>query len=145
MNKIKRFLYTLALFSFLFICPAQVCANENQTSNIKDSLIIVWTSGDRDVALKMVFMYAYNAKKNNWWNSVTLIVWGPSSKLLSVDSELQKKIKEMQEKGVIVEACKACSDQYGVTSILQSLGVDVKYMGVPLTDYIKKGHPILTF
>jgi hypothetical protein len=93
----------------------------------------------------MAFLYAFNAQRRHWWDSVTLIVWGPSSKLLSGDPELQKKIKEMQEVGVKLEACKACADEYGVSNALQSLGADVKYMGVPLTNYIKEGYPILTF
>ena len=41
----------------------------------QDHLVVLWTSGDPDVALKMVFMYAYNAKKNNWWKDVTFVVW----------------------------------------------------------------------
>lgn len=32
-----------------------------------DKLVILWTSGDREVALKMVFMYGLNAKVKGWW------------------------------------------------------------------------------
>ncbi len=110
-----------------------------------DSLVVLWTSGDKEVATKMVFMYTLNAKKMNWWKAVILIVWGPSAKLLSEDAELQKKITEMKNEGIKLEACKACADQYGVSSILENLGIEVKYMGVPLTDYIKGEHHILTF
>ncbi|WP_197092805.1 hypothetical protein [Labilibaculum euxinus] len=60
--------------------------------NRKQKLAVVWTSGDRDVALKMVFMYTYNAKKMGWWDEINLIVWGPSSKLLCEDAELQEYI-----------------------------------------------------
>ena len=31
-------------------------------SDNKDKLVVVWTSGDREVALKMVFMYTINSK-----------------------------------------------------------------------------------
>ena len=110
-----------------------------------DSLVVLWTSGDKEVATKMVFMYTLNAKKKNWWSAVTLIVWGPSSKLLSEDPELQKKIADMKNEGIKLEACKACSDQYGVSNTLENMGIEVKFMGVPLTDYIKKGEHILTF
>jgi len=110
-----------------------------------DKLVVLWTSGDREVALKMVFMYALNAKRNSWWSDVTFIVWGPSSKLLSSDAELQAEIKKMKEAGVILEACKACADSYGVSGKLQELGIDVKYMGRPLTAYIKEGRLVLTF
>jgi hypothetical protein len=110
-----------------------------------DRLVVLWTSGDREVALKMVFMYTLNAKLNKWWTDVTFIVWGPSSKLLSSDAGLQDEIKKMKEAGVVLEACKACADQYGVSGKLQELGIDVKYMGQPLTRYIKEGRHVLTF
>ena len=110
-----------------------------------DSLVILWSSGDKEVATKMVFMYALNAKKRNWWKSVTLIVWGPSSKLLSQDEELRAKVVEMKNEGINLEACKACADQYGVSDSLTALGIEVKYMGMPLTEYMKRGDHILTF
>lgn len=109
-----------------------------------DKLVVVWTSGDRDVAIKMVFMYTYNAKKNGWWKDVTLLVWGPSSKLLSEDKEIQDYVKKMKEEGVYVMACKACADMYGVADKLTELGITVKYAGVDLTNFIKDGH-VVTF
>jgi hypothetical protein len=47
--------------------------------------------------------------------------------------------------GVKVEACLACTDSYGVTEQLRKMGVEVKYMGKPLTDLIKQGSKTLTF
>jgi hypothetical protein len=112
--------------------------------NGKDHLIVLWTSGDKEVAVKMVFMYTINAKKRGWWKEVTFIVWGPSSKLLSEDGDLQDGVRQMKELGVHLEACKACADAYGVSDRLASLGIEVKYMGEPLTGYIKEGEHILT-
>ncbi len=113
----------------------------------EDKLVVVWTSGDRDVALKMVFMYTYNGSTTRfgWWHDITLIIWGPSSKLLSQDKELQEYLFKMKEAGITLEACKACSDMYGVSEKLQELGVDVRYMGQALTDYIKEGRHVITF
>ena len=51
----------------------------------------------------------------------------------------------MREQGIVLEACKACSDMYGVSEDLEELGVDVKWMGVPLTEYIKGNYKVLTF
>jgi len=110
----------------------------------KEKLVIIWSSADRDVALKMAFMYTSNSKKYGWWDDITLVVWGPSAKLLTEDQELQDNIKRMLDAGIVVKACKACSDQYGVSGKLQELGIIVKYMG-ELTDYIKEGRNILTF
>ena len=111
----------------------------------EDSLVVLWTSGDREVALNMVFMYALNSKLKNWWSEVRLIVWGPSAKLLSEDQDLQNKIRELEQAGVILEACKRCSDNYGVSKKLEELGIEVKYMGEPLTAYLKQGKRVITF
>lgn len=108
-------------------------------------LMVLWTSADREVALKMVYMYTYNAKKRGWWDQIRFIIWGPSSKLLSVDLELQAEIKKMMEFGVEVLACKACADLYGVSDKLEALGIGVEYMGVPMTDMLKQGWTSLTF
>ena len=58
---------------------------------------------------------------------------------------LQNYLRKMFEVGIQVEACKACSDMYGVSESLSDLGVDVKYMGIPLTEYIKKDLKVITF
>jgi hypothetical protein len=41
-------------------------------------------------------------------------------------------------------ACKACADMYGVGEACTDLGVDVKYVGVDLTNFIKETH-VVTF
>lgn len=103
-----------------------------------DELVVVWTSGDREVALKMAFMYTLNAKRFKWgWKSVTLVVWGPSSKLLTEDEVLQEYLSRIREAGVNLFACKKCSDLYGVSEDLRRLGIEVKYMGKPLTNYLR--------
>ena len=109
-----------------------------------DKLVVVWTSGDKDVAEKMVFMYVYNAKKFGWWKDITLLVWGPSSKLLSEDKDLQDYIKKMKKEGIYVMACKACADMYGVSDKLKEIGLVVKYAGKDLTKFIKEEY-VVTF
>ena len=118
---------------------------EPQTIPPADKLVVLWTSGDRDVAMNMVFMYTLNAKLAGWWQDVTFIVWGPSAKLLSGDAELQAELKKMKNAGIVLEACIACAKRYGVTGKLRELGIDVKGMGEPLTAYIKEGRRVLTF
>jgi hypothetical protein len=110
----------------------------------KEKLVIIWSSADREVALNMVFMYTSNSKKFGWWDDITLVVWGPSAKLLAEDETLQVHIKNMLDAGVVVKACKLCADSYGVSYKLEKLGITVKYMQ-ELTDYIKEGRNILTF
>jgi len=111
-----------------------------------DTLVVLWSSGDREVATKMAFMYTLNAKRRGWWKEVTLIVWGPSAKLLTEDSELQDHIEEMRQAGVGLLACKACSDSYEVSEDLEKLGVEVKYMGEPFTQILKDDYQrVITF
>ena len=110
-----------------------------------DKLVVLWTSGDPEVAEKVCFMYTHNAKLQGWFDEVTLVVWGPSSKLLSENANLQKSVKAMIEDGIKVEACISCADMYGVVQELRDIGIDVKGMGVPLTDYLKSDAKILNF
>ncbi len=111
----------------------------------KEKLAVLWVSGDRDVAEKSCLMYTHAAKRNGWFDEVVLIVWGSSSNLLANDVALQEKVKAMKEDGVILEACISCSNMFGVTEDLKTLGIDVKGMGVPLTAYIKSGYHVLTY
>jgi hypothetical protein len=111
----------------------------------KDKLVIVWTSGDRDIALKMVFMYTLNSRLKGWWEDITFIIWGPSAYLVSHDYELQEYLQSIKEQGVRIEACITCANMYGVAQDLLEMGVDVKAMGPFLTQYIKEGRNILTF
>ncbi|MBN1292422.1 MAG: DsrE family protein [Candidatus Latescibacteria bacterium] len=138
---------TALFISLLLITGQKSCVRTVEASQPKDpsKLAIVWTSGDRDVALKMVFMYANNAKKNKWFDQVRLVVWGPSSLLLSVDKELQDYVKTMKDNGVELQACIACSNMYGVTEKLRELGIEVKGMGQPLTEMLKSDWNTLTF
>jgi hypothetical protein len=115
------------------------------TTAVSDSLVVIWVSGDREVAKKMVFMYAKNSKLKNWWGRVRLVVWGPSAHLLSVDRELQEELEDLKAAGVELQACKACADLYGVAEKLKSLGIEVIYMGVPLTEMLKTGWTSLSF
>ncbi|MBP2639869.1 MAG: hypothetical protein H6Q66_820 [Firmicutes bacterium] len=110
-----------------------------------NELIVLWTSGDREVALKMVFMYTFNSKAKGWWDDVCLIVWGPSSKLLAEDQELQDYLVRMLEAGVTIQACKACADSYGISDVLTNLGIEVKFMGQPLTQMLKQNAKLITF
>jgi len=126
--------------------PGRVGPASAQDGVSPDSrLAVVWTSGDPEVAHRVCFMYTENAKKQKWFDEVTLIVWGPSARLLAGDKDLQAMVRTMLNGGVKVQACLACADSYGVTDQLRKLGIEVRYMGKPLTDLIKGGWKVLTF
>lgn len=42
-------------------------------SDFHDSLVIVWSSQDPDVALNMVFMYCKNSMLKGWWGTVRIL------------------------------------------------------------------------
>src|SRR3989339_167723 len=107
------------------------------TEATPDKLVVVWTSNDPMVAERVALMYTHAAKTAGWFKDVTLIVWGPSAKLTAENLKIQDKLKAMQKDGVVIEACIACANAYGVAEDLKKLGYDVKGMGKPLTDYLK--------
>lgn len=136
----------LILFIFLIFTGNGIYAqNEMKTVVNSNKLAVLWTSGDPEVAEKMVFIYTLNAKKQGWFDEVVLIVWGPSAKLLSENKMLREYVKKMQDAGIKVEACIACARMYGVDGNLKEMGIDVKGMGVPLTNYLKDGWKTLSF
>ncbi|NQU27994.1 MAG: hypothetical protein HQ528_06880, partial [Candidatus Marinimicrobia bacterium] len=68
--KMKSILFTatIALFLLVNFTNAQTPAGDIPDD---EKLVILWTSGDRAVALKMVFMYAGNAPRFEWWQHIT--------------------------------------------------------------------------
>ena len=106
---------------------------------------VIWSSADPDVAHNVCLMYTHAAKKAKWFDDVTLIVWGPSAKLLSEDPKLQEKIAAMLNDGVKIQACVVCANRYGVTDDLRGLGIEVKPMGQPLSKMLKAGWKVLVF
>ena len=147
MNLKTSTVFIILVCSILMVVTT-VQAQQEQTEPVtlkpEERLAVIWTSGDREVALKMVFMYTYNSMRFGWWKDITLVVWGPSAKLLSEDEELQEYIAKIKDVGVTLKACKGCSDMYGVSEKLEELGITVKYMG-EITTYLKEGRHVLTF
>jgi hypothetical protein len=135
--------FFFVLTAIVLIVSSTIYAGDIAASS--DSLAVLWTSGDPDVANKVCLMYTHAAKKYDWFSTVHLIVWGPSAKLLAENPVIQKKIKSMKKDGIKLEACVVCADSYNVSEKLRTLGVDVIPMGVPLTGYLKKNWHTLTF
>lgn len=140
-----KLVITLSVFLVYLHNSPILKAQDGKIATPSDTLVVLWSSGDPEVAEKACLMYAHAAKKNSWFKEVILIVWGPSEKLLVENSELKEKIASMKKDGVIVEACVACSNMYGVTNDLKVCNVDVKGMGVPLTHYLKRGYRIVSY
>ena len=110
----------------------------------KTTLYILWTNDNIITAEKMVFMYAINAMRYGWWENVTLVIWGATAKLVAENGRIQELIAEARENGVYVTACKACADQLEVSEILDAQGIDVQYLGTPLTNVLKNDEKLIT-
>ncbi len=112
--------------------------------NKSEKLYILWTNDNVITSEKMVLMYALNSISQNWWNEVTVIIWGATAKLAAENQMIREKIKMAIHTGVIFSACKACADQLGVANELTELGIELKYWGDGLTDILKEGEQLLT-
>jgi hypothetical protein len=139
----------LKVIIFYFVLSASLAGKsygqQQPVAGPSDTLVVLWSSGDRDVAEKACLMYTSAAKKFKWFNEVILVVWGPSEKLLAENAALKEKVAALKKSGVIVQACIACSNMYGVTDTLKVCQVDVKGMGVPLTKYLKRGYRVVSY
>jgi len=101
------------------------------------TLNILWTSDNAETAVNMIAMYSMNAIRKGWFTEATVIVWGGSNTLIKENEKIQKTIVEMIDSGVVVKACKSCADKMGTTGLLESLGVEVYYVGEPLSNILK--------
>ena len=141
----KKQLVTIISIVCLLSFSMAARSQEAQEAASADKLVMLWISDDIDAAEKMAFMYAHTAKKAGWFQEVTVVIWGPSAKLVSENEKLQEKVKAMQADGIKVEACVACARQYGVDGKLRELGYDVKGMGTHLTNYLKSDAKVISF
>jgi len=144
-TKMKTKILLTILTTILFFNTTKVMGQQEKPENTPDKLVIVWTSDDPYLAERMVLMYAHAAKTAGWFKEVTIVIWGPSAKMVSENLKIQEKLKAMQKDGVEIQACIACATAYGVVDELKNLNFEVKGMGKPLTDYLKSNAKVLTF
>ena len=112
---------------------------------MKEKLLIVWSSGEKEVATKLILLYGSVMLERHYWDEATIMLWGPSAKLLAEDKELQEKVKTVQQTGVKFNACVVCTDEYGVSKSLEKMGIDLIHTGELLTQSLKDGTKVITF
>ena len=100
---------------------------------MKNKLLIVWSSGEKEVAKKLILLYGSVMLERGYWDAATIMIWGPSALLLAQDEELQKQLKVVKATGVKFNACVVCTDDYGVSDKLRELGVELIHTGEMLT------------
>jgi hypothetical protein len=108
-------------------------------------VFVMLSTGDREVALEVGLIYPLNAARQKWMDEVKVIVFGPSEKLAAYDTEVQALLKDLQEAGVDVIACKWCADRMKITDSIEKAGIKVEYVGPIISQLLKDGWASLTF
>lgn len=109
-----------------------------------NKLHILWTDDNPLTAEHMVLMYGPVTKQHGFWEEVTIIIWGATSKLVAENTHVQNLIKDAQAKGVKFSACQACAEKLGTMQRLLDLDIEVLHWGKPLTELIKNKENLLT-
>ena len=113
---------------------------------MSNKLLIVWSSEEKEVAQKLILLYGSVMLERNYWDEATIMIWGPSAKLLANDKEIQEQFLKVKEGGVQFNACVVCVKEYGITKELESLGVELIHTGEMLTEALKSDDTkVLTF
>ena len=110
-----------------------------------NKLLIVWSTAEIEVVKKMILLYGSVILPRGYWDEAHIMIWGPSAKLLAENKELQKRVAEVRDTGVIFSCCVVCSDDYGVTQKLASLGIDMIHTGEMLTSSLQNDWKVITF
>ena len=100
-------------------------------------LLIVWKSDNNTDINNFIYPYAFNSKKNEWFDDVEVLIWGASQEKVMNDQETQGVVQQLIENNITIYACKWCSDKVGASELLSSLGVNVMYTGVYLTEKLQ--------
>ncbi len=108
-------------------------------------LSILWTSGERDVALKVVLRYIETELEAKHWPGIELIIWGPSVRLAVDDDPIRDKLIELQHNGLEAKACVVCAEEYEVTDRLQAANIRVDFVCEDLTHLIQSQLPFVSF
>lgn len=106
-------------------------------------LLVIISTAEKDKALTGV-LYATNAKKNGWIDDVKVCFFGPSEKLLVDDPDFRERAMAVKEYETPL-ACRFISEQQGFTGELESMGIQVEYVGKIVSDLIADGYTPMVF
>jgi hypothetical protein len=111
-----------------------------------NKLLILWSSGEKEVAKQLVLLYGSVMLERKYWDKASIMIWGPSAKLLAEDKEIQEAFYKVKESGVTFNACVVCTKEYGVSNKLASMGVTLTHTGEILTAALKSDDTkVITF
>ena len=105
---------------------------------MSSKVLVIIGSGDKGKALAGL-MYARNVLKNKWLDDVKVVFFGPSEQLAAYDNEVRKMVVDIADVSDCF-ACKAISDNKGVSEKLAQAGMKIEYVGTIISDLIKEGY-----
>ena len=106
-------------------------------------LHILWTNDNPVTSQLMVLFYATNSLTNRLWESVNVILWGASVKMVVENEMIQEEIKTAQHVGVKFTACTSCARRLGAVERLEELGIEIFPWTEPFTDLVKNGEKLI--
>lgn len=107
-------------------------------------LYILWTNADPITSEHMVMMYSSNAILNNWWDKVTVIIWGNSQLTVLNNEAVALKLKFAQQAGVEFSACLSCALSLGTLTGLKEKGIEVIKWGEKISKLLQDGAHVLS-
>ena len=107
-------------------------------------LHILWTSADEQTAENMVMMYATNSLLNDWWDRVTVVLWGGTQKLALENEAVKLKMELARQAGVEFSACVSCALNIGTKDALEQEGIEVIRWGEKLSLLLQNGKHVLS-
>lgn len=107
-------------------------------------LHILWTNADPITAVNMVLMYATNSLLNDWWDKVTVIIWGAAQKLATENETVRFEMQNARDVGVEFTACASCANNLGTKDTLEADGIEVIRWGQKLSQLQQNGKHVLT-
>ena len=117
----------------------------NNIEEVSDRhLHILWTNADPETSENMVMMYARNAMLNEWWDKVTVIIWGAPQKLAIENEAVRMKMDMARQVGVEFTACISCAINQGTLEALEADGIEVIRWGEKLSLLMQNDKHVLT-
>lgn len=103
----------------------------------KENLLIVISTPSKSSILNFPLLYGGVSIPRDYWKRVHIMFWGESIKTFIQDSEIQKKVLEVQENGVEFSSCIVCAQEYEAVDILEKHNIICNHTGELLTEALK--------
>ena len=107
-------------------------------------LHILWTNDNILTSQLMVMKYSTKGMTNQWWDKITVILWGAPVKLAAENETVQECMKMAQHVGVEFSACIDCALQFDAVDKLKALGIESLPWAEKLTQIVKNRDPFIS-